>query len=72
MIELELLLGVVEPLEKVDDSFPSFGDVSLTFVWFDPFWKFMGIPKELMMMTNRLNMIDYLIIKFQHQSYLEM
>ena len=32
MIDLELLLGVVEPLEKGDDSFLSFEDVALTLV----------------------------------------
>ena len=32
-IEIELLFGVVEALEKGDDSFLSFGIVSLTFVF---------------------------------------
>ena len=32
VIELELLLGVVEPLENGDDSFPLFWDALLTLV----------------------------------------
>ena len=47
LIELELLFGVVEPLEKGDDSFPSFGDASLTCVFVWSIMEIYGLTKRI-------------------------
>ena len=47
VVELQLLLEVVEPLEKGDDSFPLFGDVSLTFVLVWSIMEIYGLTKRI-------------------------
>ena len=47
VIELELLFGVIEPLEKGDDSLPLFGDVLLTFVLVWSKMEIYGLTKRI-------------------------